>query len=273
MVSFTPLLAILSGGLVGFILGLIGGGGSIIATPLLLYVVGLQPHVAIGTGALVVSVNAFANFGGHARAGHVQWRCALIFALVGVAGAALGSMLGKQVDGDRLVFLFAILMSVVGVLILRRKERAASGANEGFEARAGLVYPPGGRATRNLLPVAATALGVGALSGFFGIGGGFLIVPGLIFSTGMPMICAIGSSLLAVGAFGLTTAVTYGLSGLIDWPAVAEYLAGGLGGGLVGMALATRLASRKTALNRVFASLVLIVAGYMLYRNAAVLGL
>jgi uncharacterized membrane protein YfcA len=117
------------------------------------------------------------------------------------------------------------------------------------------------------------ALGVGALSGFFGIGGGFLIVPGLIFSTGMPMISAIGSSLLSVGAFGLTTAVTYGLSGLIDWPVVAEYLAGGLGGGLVGMALATSLASRKTALNRVFAGLIFLVAGYMLYRNAAVLGL
>ena len=80
-------------------------------------------------------------------------------------------------------------------------------------------------------------------------------------------------SLLAVGAFGLTTAVSYGMSGLIDWLVAAEYLAGGLVGGLVGMALATNLAPRKAALNRVFASLVFIVAGYMLYRNAAVLGL
>jgi uncharacterized protein len=127
--------------------------------------------------------------------------------------------------------------------------------------------------TRNPLPVASAALGVGALSGFFGIGGGFLIVPGLLFSTGMPMICAIGSSLLAVGAFGLTTAISYGLSGLINWPVAAEYLAGGLVGGLLGMALATGLASRKAALNRIFASLVFVVAGYMLYRNAAVLGL
>jgi len=234
MIFFAPLLAILSGALVGFTLGLIGGGGSIMATPLLLYVVGLQPHVAIGTGALAVSVNAFANFGGHARAGHVQWRCALIFAVVGVAGAALGSMLGKQVDGDRLLFLFAILMIVIGVLMLRRKERAASAAKEGLAAQAGPVCQLWKPATRNLLPVSAAALGVGALSGFFGVGGGFLIVPGLIFSTGMPMICAIGSSLLAVGAFGLTTAVTYGLSDLIDWPVAAEYLAGGLGGGLVG---------------------------------------
>src|ERR1700680_4419463 len=114
-----PLLAVLCGALVGFTLGLIGGGGSIMATPLLLYVVGLPPHVAIGTGALAVAVNAFANFAGHARAGNVRWRSAILFAVIGAAGAALGSLLGKTFDGRQLLFLFAILMSVVGVLMLR----------------------------------------------------------------------------------------------------------------------------------------------------------
>ena len=250
-----PLLAVLCGALVGFTLGLIGGGGSIMATPLLLYVVGLQPHVAIGTGALAVSVNAFANFGGNARSGNVRWRCAIIFSVVGIAGAALGSLLGKAVDGKQLLFLFAILMIVVGVLMLRRNDKAiqAAGAISPVSTKnACQLWSP---KTRNPLPVASAALGVGALSGFFGIGGGFLIVPGLLFSTGMPMICAIGSSLLAVGSFGLTTAISYGTSGLINWPVAAEYLAGGLVGGLVGMALATSLALRKAALNRVFASL------------------
>jgi uncharacterized membrane protein YfcA len=267
-----PLLAVLSGVLVGFTLGLIGGGGSIMATPLLLYVVGLQPHVAIGTGALAVSVNAFANLGGHARSGNVRWRCAILFSFVGIAGAAVGSLLGKQIDGKQLLFLFAILMIVIGVLMLRREDKeiqaaaAISPASTGKDCR---LWNPG---TRNPLAVASAALGVGALSGFFGIGGGFLIVPGLLFSTGMPMICAIGSSLLAVGAFGLTTAISYGMSGLIDWPVAAEYLAGGLVGGWVGMALAISLAPRKAVLNRLFATLVFIVASYMLYRNAAVLG-
>jgi uncharacterized membrane protein YfcA len=268
-----PLLAVLSGAIVGFTLGLIGGGGSIMATPLLLYVVGLQPHMAIGTGALAVSANAFANFGGHARAGNVRWRCAVIFAVIGVAGAALGSMLGKQIDGKQLLFLFAILMIVIGVLMLCRKGKEAPSAGTASPPPTGNACRLGSPATRNPLPVAGTALGVGALSGFFGIGGGFLIVPGLLFSTGMPMICAIGSSLLAVGAFGLTTAITYGMSGLIDWPVAAEYLGGGLVGGALGMALASCLASRKAALNRVFASLVFVVAAYMLYRNAAVIGL
>lgn len=258
-----PLLAVLSGSVVGFTLGLIGGGGSIMATPLLLYVVGLQPHVAIGTGALAVSANAFANFGGHARAGNVRWPCAVVFSVVGVAGAALGSLAGKQVDGNRLLFLFAILMIVVGVMMLRRKENTG-----GIDAGAARSWAVGHPKSHNPVPLVATAFVVGTLSGFFGIGGGFLIVPGLLFATGMPMICAIGSSLLAVGAFGLTTAVTYGMSGLIDWQVAAEYLLGGFGGGAIGMMLANRFASHRATLNWIFASLVFVVAAYMLYRNA-----
>src|SRR5579863_8822413 len=95
------LLAILSGSAVGFSLGLIGGGGSILAVPLLLYVVGVtEPHVAIGTSALAVSVNAFVNLVGHWRAGTVKWRCAAVFAAAGTIGAAIGSSLGKVVEGN-----------------------------------------------------------------------------------------------------------------------------------------------------------------------------
>jgi uncharacterized membrane protein YfcA len=250
-------LAILCGALVGFTLGLIGGGGSIIATPLLLYVVGLRPHVAIGTGALAVSINAFINFAGHARAGNVQWRSAIIFAVFGVVGAAIGSSLGKAFDGQRLLFLFAVLMVVVGVLILRRgagQARAGGGREERLNAGA-------------LTRIVAAALLVGMLSGFFGIGGGFLIVPGLLFSTGMPIIFAVGSSLLSVGSFGLTTAINYAMSGLVDWFVAAEYIGGGIVGGLLGMRLSIHLAPRKAVLNKVFAAFVFVVAAYMLYRN------
>src|ERR1700733_1445755 len=127
--------AILCGALVGFTLGLIGGGGSIMATPLLLYIVGLEPHVAIGTGALAVSVNAFVNFAGHARAGNVQWRNAIIFGLFGVVGAAAGSSLGKTFDGQRLLFLFAILMVVVGGLVLRRRDARREGSGGAWGER------------------------------------------------------------------------------------------------------------------------------------------
>ncbi|MXP62117.1 sulfite exporter TauE/SafE family protein [Roseomonas sp. M0104] len=256
-------LAVLSGSLVGFTLGLIGGGGSIMATPLLLYVVGLQPHVAIGTGALAVSVNAFTNFAGHARAGNVRWRDAVLFATVGVAGAATGAWFGKSFDGQRLLFLFAVLMVAVGILMLRRGRAQPAAPGEQQDPDAG----------RRTMLVVASALGVGVLSGFFGIGGGFLIVPGLLFSTGMPILAAVGSSLLAVGAFGLTTAVSYASSGLVNWVVAAEYIAGGLAGGYLGMQLACHLGSRKATLNRIFAGLVFVVASYMLYRNAAAFGL
>lgn len=253
--SYSIGLVVGSGGLVGFMLGLLGGGGSILATPLLLYVVGVrQPHVAIGTGALAVSVNAFANFASHAIKGHVWWRCAAVFSALGVVGALAGSTLGKAIDGDRLIFLFGVLMVVVGVVMLKPKKPMA------VDCRPVDL--------RMCLATAAVALAAGAASGFFGIGGGFLIVPGLMLATGMPMINAIGTSLLSVGAFGLATALNYASSGLVDWWLAAEFIGGGIGGGVLGMLLAIRLSAYKNILNRLFAVLIFVVAGYILYRNS-----
>lgn len=250
------LIAIGSGSLVGFTLGLVGGGGSILATPLLLYVVGIaQPHIAIGTGALAVSVNAYANLIGHARKGHVQWKCAIVFALVGSIGALIGSTLGKAIDGQRLLFLFGLLMLVVGALMLRPRQ----------------IVPavPKPVDLRMCLLTGSVAIVAGAASGFFGIGGGFLIVPGLILATGMRTIDAVGSSLLAVGTFGLATALNYAASGMIDWTVAAEFISGGIIGGVIGMLLATRLSAQKDTLNRVFAALIFVVATYVLYRSGS----
>jgi len=108
---------------------------------------------------------------------------------------------------------------------------------------------------------------VGSLSGFFGIGGGFLIVPALMLAAGMPMLDAIGSSLLSVTAFGLTTAGNYAWSGLIDWPLGALFVTGGVLGGLLGANSAKLLAKRRGALTKVFASLIFTVAIYMLVRS------
>lgn len=235
-----------------------GGGGSILATPLLLYVAGVaQPHIAIGTSALAVSMNAFANLVSHARSGNVRWRCAMVFAVVGTLGALAGSSLGKLVDGDRLLFLFGLIMLAVGAMMLRpRRENAAS------ERPADL---------RTCLITGAVSFAAGIASGFFGIGGGFLIVPGLMLATGMPMIKAVGSSLLAVGSFGLATAINYAVSGLVDWPVAGEFIAGGIVGGLLGMMLANRLSARKNTLNRIFAALIFAVAAYVLYRSGRTL--
>jgi uncharacterized membrane protein YfcA len=247
--------AIGSGALVGFTLGLIGGGGSILATPLLLYVVGVaDAHTAIGTGALAVSVNAYANFINHARKGHVWWRCAIVFALVGTLGAMLGSSLGLLIDGKKLLFLFGLVMVVVALLMLRSRQSAERALQP--------VSP------RMCLLTGAAAIATGAASGFFGIGGGFLIVPALIFATGMPTISAIGSSLLAVGTFGLATALNYARADLVDWSLAAEFIIGGIMGGGFGILLATRLSVSKNALNRIFSALVLTVAAYVIFKNS-----
>jgi len=124
---------------------------------------------------------------------------------------------------------------------------------------------------RMTLPIAirlvAIGLVVGVVSGFFGIGGGFLIVPGLMLGSGMPILNAIGSSLFSVGSFGLTTAVNYALSGLIDWTTALLFIVGGVGGGILGMRAAIRLASNRRMLTYIFAGVVFAVAVYMLART------
>jgi len=256
-------LATGSGGLVGFVLGLIGGGGSILAVPLLMYVVGVgSPHVAIGTSAVAVAVSALGNVVGHARAGNIKWRCALVFAAAGIAGAAFGATLGKQMDGQKLLLLFGILMIAIALLMLRPKR--GEGNPEVRLNRS---------SARHLLPrLLGIGFGAGAMSGFFGIGGGFLIVPGLMAATGMSLIFAIGSSLVAVTAFGVTTAASYALSGLVDWPLVGLFIAGGLVGGVFGSRLAGFLAGRKQLLSQVFAAIVAAVGVYVVAKGLVALG-
>ncbi len=248
------ILAVLSGGAVGFSLGLIGGGGSILAVPLLLYVVGVSdPHVAIGTSALAVAANAFVNLLSHWRAGTVKWPCAATFAAAGIVGAAIGSTLGKIVGGENLLFLFSLVMIAVGATMLR--PRAAGG-------------DPNVRITPAMaVRLIVIGLLVGGVSGFFGIGGGFLIVPGIMAGAGMPIINAIGSSLFSVGTFGITTAANYALSGLIDWGIAAIFIAGGIVGGVIGTEAALRLSVNRRALTYIFSGVIFVVAAYMLIRT------
>jgi len=247
-------LGLASGSFVGFSLGLVGGGGSILAVPLLVYVVGVgDPHVAIGTSAIAVAANAAANLWNHYRIGNVIWRCALVFAAAGVAGAWFGSTLGKMIDGQKLLAAFAVLMMVVAVLMLHKRSTAGTK----------VIH-----LNRETVPrLVVIGLATGTLSGFFGIGGGFLIVPSLMLATGMPILNAVGSSLVAVTAFGLTTAANYAASGAVDWILAGLLLCGGVLGGFIGSRSAHALASRKGYLNMTFAALIFFVGIYMLVRS------
>ena len=244
-------LGLFSGSLVGFSLGLVGGGGSILAVPLMVYLVGVpSAHVAIGTSALAVATNAAANLVSHARMGNVKWPCAVVFAASGVVGAFGGSSLSKIVDGQKLLALFAMLMLIVAIIMFVRR----SGAGKADV-----------RLNRENLPrLLVIGLFTGALAGFFGIGGGFLIVPGLIAAAGMPIINAIGSSLVSVTAFGTTAALNYAVSGFVDWRLAIVFIVGGVVGGLIGGRIAKTLGERRGALNTIFAGVVFVVAIYML---------
>ena len=247
-------LGLASGALVGFSLGLVGGGGSILAVPLMVYVVGVpDAHVAIGTSAIAVAANAAVNLSNHARGGTVMWSCALTFAAAGIAGAFAGSIFGKMLDGERLLALFALLMLLIAVLMLKTRSR--------------IGLPDVQMSWANTPAIVGLGLATGTLSGFFGIGGGFLIVPALMLATGMPIMNAVSSSLVAVTAFGLTTAASYAYSGLISWGLAGLFVAGGIAGGLIGTRSARLLSARRGALNIVFAAVIIAVALYMLARN------
>jgi uncharacterized membrane protein YfcA len=248
------MLGLASGALVGFSLGLVGGGGSVLAVPLMVYLVGVpDAHVAIGTSAIAVAANAAINLSNHARGRTVVWSCALAFAAAGILGAFFGSLLGKMIDGQKLLALFALVMLVIAALMLKTRAR--------------IGVPDVKMSLSNLPAILGLGLATGTLSGFFGIGGGFLIVPALMLATGMPIINAVSSSLVAVTAFGLTTAASYAWSGFVSWGLASLFIAGGIAGGLAGTSLARHLSERRGALNIVFAVVIIAVALYMLARN------
>lgn len=254
MTLITLVSAVMSGAVVGALLGLFGGGGSVLATPLLLYVVGIRdPHVAIGTSAAAVSVNAAMNLVGHWRGGRVKWPCATVFAGAGLLGSFLGSSLAKAVDGQKLLLFFAFAMAAIALSMLRRPK------SEG---------DPDVRITGALmLKLAPLGVLTGLAAGFFGIGGGFLIVPGLMAATGMTLANAAASSLVSVSLFGAATSANYALSGLVDWPVAGLFILGGLAGGMAGVRGAARLVNHALLARRLFAGLVLAVAAYVAWRS------
>src|SRR4029079_4987727 len=221
--------------LVGFSLGLVGGGGSILAVPLMVYVVGVpEPHVAIGTSAIAVAANAAINLSNHARGGTVVWSCALTFAAAGIIGAFCGSLLGKMIDGQKLLALFALVMLFTALLMLKRRARVGAS-----DVKMSMT---------NLPAILGLGLVTGTVSGFFGIGGGFLIVPALMLATGMSIMNAVSLSLVAVTAFGTTTALSYAWSGLVSWGLAGLFVAGGIAGGTGASREAQILAAWRGAL-------------------------
>ncbi|MDG5488072.1 sulfite exporter TauE/SafE family protein [Sphingomonas sp. BGYR3] len=247
----TLMLAALGGALVGLLLTLFGGGGSVLATPWLIYVVGVaDTHLAIGTSAAAVAVNAAVGLTAQARAGTVKWPCASVFAVAGLAGAMIGAEVGKQTDGAALLNWFALAMIAIAVsmMIPRRSEG-----------------DPAVHLSPAMVPKLALAgLGAGLAAGFFGIGGGFLIAPGLMAATGMTIANAAASSLVSVTLFGGATSASYALSSSVDWALFGALVAGGALGTVAAMPMVRWLASRAGVARRLFALMIMAVAGAIL---------
>jgi len=246
----TLVLAGVSGAVVGLLLTLFGGGGSVLAAPLLLYLVGVaDPHVAIGTSAAAVAVNALAGLAVHGRMGRVKWPCATVFGAAGLTGALIGAHVAKQIDGERLLVFFALAMALIGASMLRPRHAAG---DPGVHLTPALVL--------RLAPIGA---GTGLAAGFFGIGGGFLIVPGLMAATGMTLAHAAASSLLSVALFGAATSASYAASGLVDWTLFAALVVGGGAGSVAGARIAPALAGREAIARRIFAAMIIATAGWV----------
>jgi hypothetical protein len=255
MLVETILAALVAGSLIGFVLAFVGGGGSILAVPLLIYFVGVgSTHMAIGTAAVAVAVNALIGLMTHLKGGGIKWPCATVFAGFAVAGAAAGAEIGKRIDGSQLLILFAVLMVCVGLLTMRERT-AGSDPDVRLEM---------GSASQLLPRLIPTGFSVGGFSGFFGIGGGFLIVPGLMRATQMPIAMAIASSLVVITAVGATTAISYSLSGFVDWQLVGLLGLGGIAGALAGRFAAHALSTNERLLEIGFGALVVAVGGAIL---------
>lgn len=233
MIAATLALSIL----IGVSLGLLGGGGSILTVPILVYVAGQDPKVAIATSLLVVGVTSAAGAVSHARAGRVQWRTGLIFGAAGMAGAYGGGRLAQYVPGTWLLVAFGVMMAVTAVAMLRGRTTPAPGDHAHGRLPVGRIVLDG--------------LVVGAVTGLVGAGGGFLVVPALVLLGGMPMSVAVGTSLVVIAMKSGAGLLGYLASTAIDWPLAAGVTAAAVVGSVAGGRLTSMVSEDR--LRRAFA--------------------
>ncbi|HUJ05876.1 MAG TPA: sulfite exporter TauE/SafE family protein [Streptosporangiaceae bacterium] len=266
-------LAVIAGLLIGLTLGALGGGGSILAVPALVYLLGESPHQAVSASLLVVGVSAVFGAIAHARAGRVRLKEGAAFGLLGIAGSYAGSRVSAAVPAQILLAGFGLLMLVVAVAMIARRrsgnwagphaDSRPSGPNGG-PREAGDVPAAGGR---HPVLIGAAATGVGLVTGFFGVGGGFVIVPALVLMLGFDMPAAAGTSLMVIAIdSGAALAARASHGGLVlDWATVGVFAAAVMAGTLAGGRAAGR--ARPAFLSAAFSVVVVVVACYTLARS------
>lgn len=242
-------VALLLSLLIGVALGLLGGGGSILTTPILIYALDMETKAAIATSLLVVGVTSIAAVIQHARAGNVVWKTGLIFGGAGMAGAYLGGYLAGFVPSRVLMALFALMMLATAVAMFRgRKEQAV-----------------GEPARHSLLAIVGEGLVVGIVTGLVGAGGGFLVVPALALLGGLPMQKAVGTSLLVIALKSFAGYAGHASHVSIDFALAATVASAAVVGSFAGSRLVSLVPA--VALRRGFAGFVLVMGAFVLVQQ------
>lgn len=240
-------LTLLAAVLVGLALGVLGGGGSILTVPILVYLAGQEPKQAIAMSLFVVGVTSVVGAVSHARAGRVRWRTGLVFGAAGMAGAYGGGRLAELVPGTWLLVGFAVMMIATAVAMIR-------GRGDGTPARPCAELP--------VARVIAEGLAVGAVTGLVGAGGGFLVVPALALLGGLPMAVAVGTSLVVIAMKSFAGLAGYLATVHIDWKLAALVTVAAVAGSLIGGRLAGRIP--EAVLRKGFGWFVLVMGGFVL---------
>ena len=236
--------------LVGVSLGILGGGGSILTVPILVYVAGMNPKEAIAASLFVVGVTSAAGAVSHARAGRVRWRTGLLFGAAGLTGAFLGGTLGGHLPGTLLLVAFALMMLATSFAMIRGRTVD--------ESRRHAELP--------VFRVLLDGLVVGLVTGLVGAGGGFLVVPALALLGGLPMSVAVGTSLLVIAMKSLGGLAGYLSSVHLDWGLVVAVTAAAVLGSVAGGRLSGRIP--EDALRKGFGWFVLVMGGFVLVQEA-----
>lgn len=250
--------ALLAGVVVGVTMGALGGGGAILAVPAFASLLGFSMHDASTGSLVVVLLISLTGVWAHARKGNVRWRSGLVFGVLGLLGSFLGTRLSSGLDGRWLQLGFGLLLAVVALVMVRRVVR---GRAEGT-----------GVDDVAWLPLVLAATGVGLLTGFFGVGGGFAIVPALVLLLGLPMRAAVGTSIVVIGVNALSALGFRVLDGGLvgpDWRVVAIFAAAAIAGGQLGGLVSPR--SNPRHLQVAFAALLVVLSITMLAQSAVAL--
>jgi uncharacterized membrane protein YfcA len=241
--------------IIGLLLGLLGGGGSILTVPMLVYLLHVEPKLAIVTSFVVVGVSSLMALIPHARRGSVCWKSGLFFGLAGMVGAFGGGRMAVQFSSDVLMSLFGLISLFTGLLMLRAKRGEAKPDAAVQSTSVCPIQVPFSR-------VLFDGFFVGGLTGMVGVGGGFLIVPALTLLVGLPMQGAVGTSLLIIAMNALAGLSGYSQQVALDWQLTGLITAGALFGSALGGWVSAYI--KPAALRKTFGIMVILVAGYVL---------